>query len=362
MRRSGPLILIVIVGMLAFLGSSWLVRRNEQHKAAPHIPRVLPPGTESTAEEWSWHQMNGTNPKAEIHARDFRELSSSGRFELRQVELDIYNKEYTEYNRVVSASADFDTSSNMMYSDGQVSITLRIPVGKQPDNQLMVVTSSGVHFDIKSGRAWTDRPAAFKYPLGEGTAVGASYDPQAGELLLKSQADMTWRGRNPDALPMHIQAGQVTYKEKESKVWLGPWTKFSRDTLSMVGGSTVVAIDKEHIRSVDADQATGVDNDPDRRLDYSADHLTMNFDDKGQVANILGDRNAHLVSTTKAGRTVVSTDRIDLAFADATGKSSTLRSAVATGHSVADSHPAAAPGSNPPEERVLKSDVIHVAM
>src|SRR5581483_4231396 len=205
MRRGGPLILIVMVGIIAFLGSSWFARRAIQRKAAPHVPRVLPPGTESTAQEWSWIQMNGDKPKARIRAKDYREVSATGKFELQGVDLRLYNKAATQYNEITSAKAEFNTTSNIMYSEGDVSITLDVPVDKPPSGQLMTIRSSGVYFNTKSGKAWTDRAAAFKYPAGEGTAVGASYEPETGELALNSHADLLWRGKNPGAIPMHIE-------------------------------------------------------------------------------------------------------------------------------------------------------------
>lgn len=361
MRRGGPIILIVMVGLVALLGSSWLARRAQQLRAAPHIPRVLPPGTQSTAQGWSWQQMNGDKPKAVIHAKDVREISAPDKLELEGVELDVYNHEATQYNKVISARAELDQASNTMYSDGDVSITLKVPVNTKPSGQLMEVKSSGVHFDTKTGKASTDRAVAFKYDKGEGTAVGASYDPESGELTLKSQANMIWRGNNPNGIPMHIEAGQVIYKEKESKVYLSPWSKLTRDTLAMNGGNAVVTLDKEHIRGVDALSVQGVDNKPDRRLDYSADHLSMDFDDKGEISHIAGENHAQLISATKAGRTVVHTDRIDLTF-KTVNKSSTLQMALATGHAVAESHPVIPPTGDAPEERVLKSDILRVTM
>src|SRR5579884_104137 len=362
MRRGGPLILVEMVGLLAFLGSSWFKRRAIQRKAAPHVPRVLPPGTESTASEWKYMQWNGAKPKAEIRAKDYREVAAPGKLELQGVDFKLYNKEATEYNEIVGAKADFDTATNIMYSEGEVSITLKVPVGKPPGGQLMTIKSSGVYFNTKTGKAWTDRATAFKYPAGEGTAVGASYDPQSGELALNSHADLLWRGKNPGAIPMHIETEKVVYNEKQSKVWLTPSAKMTRDTLTMNGVNPVLTIDKEHIRTVEAQNATGMDNKPDRKLDFAADHLVMDFDNTGEVSHILGERNGKLVSTTKSGVTTVHTDRIDLAFATA-DKTSTLQSALATGHSVIESHPAAAPGAtSPPEVRVLKSDVIRAVM
>src|SRR5947209_619808 len=154
MRRTGPLILLVIVGILAFLGSSWLARRSHQRQAAPKIPRVLPPGTDATAQEWSYQVMNGDKPKAEIHAKDFKDLSASNKFELEGVEMKVYTAKGNEYDRVTCSRAELDQSSSTMYSDGEVTMMLGLPVDKHPTDRVMTITSSGVHFEIKTGKVW----------------------------------------------------------------------------------------------------------------------------------------------------------------------------------------------------------------
>ena len=101
---------------------------------------------------------------------------------------------------------------------------------------------------------------------------------------------------------MKIEAGNAVYKELESKVYLSPWSKLTRDTLTMNGGAAVVTLADQRLQLVEAQNAKGVDDQPGRRLEFSADQLDMNFDDDGQVNHIAGQRNAHLTSTAPIGR------------------------------------------------------------
>ena len=68
--------------------------------------------------------------------------------------------------------------------------------------------------------------------------MGAEYDPNASELHLQSQVSLDWRGQDGRFDPMHIEAGEAYYLEKESKVVLMPWSKLTRDTLHIEGGNS----------------------------------------------------------------------------------------------------------------------------
>jgi lipopolysaccharide export system protein LptA len=160
---------------------------------------------------------------------------------------------------------------------------------------------------------------------------------------------------------MKIEAGNAVYKELESKVYLSPWSKLTRDTLTMDGGPAVVTLADQRIQLVEAVNAKGIDDQPGRRLEFSADQIAMNFDDNGQVNHILGDRNAHLTSTAPSGVTQVNSDRVDLVLST-TDRNSILQTATAIGHATVESTPAVPPGGQKPERRLLRSDILTAHM
>jgi lipopolysaccharide export system protein LptA len=111
---------------------------------------------------------------------------------------------------------------------------------------------------------------------------------------------------------------------------------------------------------VETTNAQGTDQQPKRKLDYGADQLSIQFDNDNQVQKIVGTTNARLVSSSDTGTTRLTTDRIDMDF-DTSTKDSVLKTAIANGHSVAESLPVAKSG-DPPSARILKSDVINTKM
>ena len=147
-----------------------------------------------------------------------------------------------------SEKAQFDIDAKTLYSDGEVDIIMGVPADQPPTGRLLRIHGSGMHFASDTGKATTDRAVTFSFDRGNGSAVGAEYDPNTRELQLHSKVVLDWRGKTPEAKPMHVESDQAIYTERDSKVVLFPVSKFTRDTLHMEGGRSDVQLDKGAIR------------------------------------------------------------------------------------------------------------------
>jgi lipopolysaccharide export system protein LptA len=334
LRSTRILLLLAIVLVVGAVGTLYLRQRNSA-AGRPAAPKPL-------------------------RARHFRLANNPQRVELEDVELRLAQKD-GKYDLVRSASAEFDPDAQTLYSDGEVEITKSVPAEGVPIGRLLKIRSSGVTYDNKGGRVWTDRAAAFTFDAGDGACVGASYDPALGDIVMKSQVELHWRGGGPSSRPMKIEAGELTYKERDSYVLLQPWSRLTRGTAIIDGGEALIRLDKGVIRRVEAKAARGVDKLPSRNLEYSADRLYIDFTDRGAIQKVNAEDHARLVSTTSASRSTVTGDVIAMDF-QINGNDSELSKAVARGHSRMESAPVARPGAPEPETRRLESDVLVLAM
>jgi len=236
-----------------------------------------------------------------------------------------------------------------------------VPIEGPQTGRIVKIHSSGVTFDSDSGKATTDRATTFEFDQGGGSGVGAEYDPNARQLHLKSQVLLDWRGKTEDSIPLHIEAGEAYYLEKESKVVLMPWARLTRDTLHIEGENSTVLIEDKEIRTADVVKGHGFRDEENRKVEFAADRMHLHFITGMQVDAMNGDGNGRLVESAATMRTTVTGHHIDLDF-DTTTKESALKSAVATGSSVAEAVPIPKPGAEPGETRVLKSDMITMKM
>ncbi len=359
MRRVAPLILLAFVAIIYGVGRTYYVRLKQQARNVPVKPRTLAPGTSATFHGWKYSHTSSQKTVITIQSDDFQELD--GKDELTGVTLDIFNKEGDKYDHVRCAKAEFDVAKGILYSEGEVEITLNIPDNEQPTGRLMAIKSSGVSVESKTGKSTTDRLATFKFDRGDGQALGVDYDPNTRELNLHNDVSMTWRGTDPGTIPMKIETAQLNYKEREGKVYLTPWSKLTRDTLMLNAGPATVTLQKGNLKLVETTQAKGTDMRPGRNLEYAANQLTVEFNDYNQIQKMTGVDQARVVSHGETSQTTITSDRVVMDF-ETTDSDSLLQTAVAQGHSIMESKPVIKPGVDPSDTRVLKSETIHTKM
>ena len=177
-RRARWLVLVVLIAIVSAVGFVYHAKKTAQARNAPKPPAKLPEEISARANDWTWESTRQGRPSVRIWATDMKTNADSTHVELTGVRLHLFHKDGKTYDSVASAKADFDIPNSQMFSDGEVQITMGVPADQPeappPGGRLVVVKTSGVHFDSKSGKAFTDRAASFQFDRGEGQSVGAT--------------------------------------------------------------------------------------------------------------------------------------------------------------------------------------------
>jgi lipopolysaccharide export system protein LptA len=361
MRHTRWLFLAAIAVIVVMVVAAYIKRRDILAKETPVHPKPLDAGIDGTANDWEHTVFKGDKKHFTIRAHNFRSIKEPSLMELEGVELQLFHDNGQKSDLIRSEAAEFDVNAKTLYSDGEVDIIMDVPAGQPPTGRLLRIHGSGMRFASDTGKATTDRAVTFGFDRGNGSAVGAEYDPSTRELHLHNKVVLDWRGKTPEAKPMHVEANQAIYTERDSKVVLFPNSRFTRDTLHMEAGRSDVQLDKGVIRSAKVLMARGIHDDPGRKVEYAADELNLNFDDGMVIRTIDGHDHAQLISTSDTARTTVNSDRLDMDF-ETSAKESTLKTAVATGKSVVEATPLPRPGTQPGDTRILRSDVVRLNM
>jgi len=208
MRRTRRLILLLILAIAVAVGFIYIKQKTTQAKAAPPIPDSLPTGTSAKLNGWSYTKDEGNRSAFRIHATGMRETAEGNRYELEGVDLRVFHKRDDAFDKVTSQKALFDKSDGVLYSEGDVEIALGVPSGDQPkpSGKLLLIKSSGVRYDSKTGKAFTERAATFTFDRGEGKATGAEYDPVTGEVRMFKDVSLTMHPRTPKGKAMTVEA------------------------------------------------------------------------------------------------------------------------------------------------------------
>jgi lipopolysaccharide export system protein LptA len=362
MRRVRWLILAAIILIAIAIYTTYVQRKAALARDTVQPPPPLEKGIDGRANDWVYTQSDGDRPKVTVRAKSFKQVRAPSVMQLEGVELQLFHKDGTAYDLVHSAEAEFDITGKSLYSEGEVEIEMGIPEdGSKPPGRILKVHATGVHFASDTGKATTDRAASFEFEQGGGSATGAEYDPASRQLHLLHDVKLDWRGKNKDAKPMHVEAGEALYAEMESGVQLLQWSKLKRDTLNMEAGPAIIKLMHGAVQEVVTESAHGVQDEPGRKLEFAAEHFQLEFGEGMIVRKIQGQQNGKLVSTSKGVQTTVTTDAVILDFT-AVGKQSILANAVAAGRSVAEAKPLPQSGELLADTRVLRSEVIRLKM
>lgn len=361
MRRLALLLPLAILVIAAALWGTYRLKVRKLNAAAPQTPPLLSTILTSAAENWQWAQNKNGKPMVQISAKSSRFLKDAGKLELEDVELKLYLKDGEHYDKVKSPKAVFSQSEGKMFSDGEVEITLNVPVKGIPPHQLTSIKTTGISFDSKTGKAENDKPASFTFENGKGTCVGVFYDPDVHELHMNAAVDIYLTGKGKRSKPMHVQSERLVYQEFASKIFLGPWSKLMRDNTVVDAGGSVINMKDNQIDTIDADHAHGVDSYPKRNLDYAADMLHLTYNDDGELDKMTGNGNAHLTSVSKGSATTVKANNVDLYF-ETENNENVLRRTLASGNAFVDAKPEPSPDGKLAETKIIHSETIELKM
>jgi lipopolysaccharide export system protein LptA len=356
-------LLVAIAAILGGIGVTYRAQKKAIRQQAPPKPAALPTELNSTAEHWHYGRTDEKSQRKviDIDAADYRQVADSSRVDLRDVTLRIYNQTGDAYNLVKSAAATFFVNEHRLYSDGATQITLSVPIQGQSAHRPVSIESSAVNFDTDTYRAETDRPTTFVFERGDGKANGASYDPGVHELQLKSDVLVHWKSAAPDAKPMTIEAGALTYHEATSEIWLKPWGRMTREKTVIEGNDVVVHLRDQQVEKIEATHARGNAEYPTRKLQYGADFLLVDFVGNALIQKITGEGNAKLVSTSDSAETTTTGNHVEMYF-DAQGKESLLTRVSAAGNGVVTAKPLPVAGRQISETHVLRADQLEMKM
>lgn len=357
MRSLHWLLLAAMVLVLAAVFGTFNSLRRAQETHRRPLPPPIALDTKNSALDWEWGQSENGMPQVHITAKDMRQSTDGNTADLKDIELRLYSKTGDTYVRVRTAAAQFTTGENKLFSPGEAEVTLDVPVNGPPAHRLTSITTAGINFDSKTGHAVSDQHVAFTFENGDGTCTGADYDPSSHLLNLNSNVVLNLRGTGKNSKPMKVETAHLVWNENQSVLMLAPWARLTRDTAVIDAGPSRVELKDKLLKTIDAPNGHGTDNQPGRNIDYSADFIHVDFNDDGEMESLNAIGNAKLVSHAPASETTVTGHQVDLKFDD----QGNLTDVKSTGNGDLESKPAAVT-PDAADSRIVKSESIFLHM
>src|SRR6476661_8130228 len=147
MRRTRRLILFLLVVILSGVGFLYYIQKTTQARNTPSKPAALPDSVISTANDWVHSEKHNGITSYEVRAKNYRMDSTGSRVELEGVTLKMFSKDGKKFDEVQSAKAEFDTGQGILFSEGDVEITMGIgadpaEAAKQEGRLIVIKTSA----------------------------------------------------------------------------------------------------------------------------------------------------------------------------------------------------------------------------
>ena len=144
MRGMRWLLLVAIAAILGGVVYQYRAKKKLLARDAPVSPAPLAAGLSASSQHWQYRDtdLKTGRKKSDIDAESMQQVKDASRVDLKNVTMKIYGKDGKTYDLVKSAAATFNTAEKSLYSQGDVEITLNLPVAGLPAQRSVILKNS----------------------------------------------------------------------------------------------------------------------------------------------------------------------------------------------------------------------------
>jgi lipopolysaccharide export system protein LptA len=213
---AGAILMVAIVaGMYGY--ARWRMRH-----ALHEVPQKIGIEIQQTAEGFSISKSEEGRTLFTVSASKAVQFKQGGRAELHDVNIVVYGKDASRFDRITGADFEYDAASGDVTAKGPVAIDLEgNPEGlKRPDQAPPVemknpihIEASGLVFNRNSGNASVHGRVVFQTPQAAGSAVGIEYVAKTGTLSLL--ADISLDIASPHQAHLTATHAEITKQPRQ---------------------------------------------------------------------------------------------------------------------------------------------------
>jgi lipopolysaccharide export system protein LptA len=218
------LAIIVVAAMLllSIVGSIFYGRWRIRH-VVQDLPSRLGIEIQQTTQGFVLSKTAEGRKLFTLHAARAISFKTGGRVQLRDVEIDIYNRQNDQADSISGKDFEYDKDNQIVIAQGEAHILLHAPPPSHPEpgtngeSQIIHVTTHGLVFNQETGVATCSGEVDFQYSKSTGKSLGAEYYSKTGQLILQSQVVLTTEMQNRSAV---VHATHAVYDRQSAQVHL----------------------------------------------------------------------------------------------------------------------------------------------
>jgi lipopolysaccharide export system protein LptA len=334
---------LTALGIVVIVAGVYARRAWQLGHALKKAPLPLPVSVTQRSATFAFSKVEGDRTLFTVRASHATEFKEGNKHLLEDVWITVYGRTGARFDNLHTQQCDYLHDAGRVVCKGEVQIDLEsVEEAKQPAAQrgFRVVTSD-LSFDRQTGEARSEQPVTFRFPYGQGSAVGVSYSSNeaAVRLLRDVQLKLTQTGAGNKAEPIQLTGGSMEYR-REAHVLrlLGP-VHVQQGAREINAGQATVELspDLRARRMVASGRPELVSRDPEGTSVLSADTARLDISADGEPAHLRAE--GHLKGGRKrpanSGDQQFESDRLDMDFDPSTGNA---RRAMAEGNVIVETN------------------------
>ncbi len=320
---------LAAAGMLALIVAGvyarniWLARI-----AARKAPPAVPASVEQRSNEFSYSKVEGQRTIYTVRASRTTAFKVGNRNLLEDVAITVFGKKGERNDTLRTKACDFISNTGRISCAGEVQISLQAAGTPSAGANAIQVATSALTFDRDSGEARTDQPVTFRWPQGEGRAVGVSYDSNNGTLGLDhnvelnispTSAALPEKAAATDPKIVHVSGDRMSFQRDARIVEVDGNVHTQQGADELHAEKLLLELDAEFQarRFVASGQPQLRDQNPQGPIALSADEIVSRLRPDGSIESIVGTGNVHGTRNTPVGGDGIEAGRLELDLATA---------------------------------------------
>jgi lipopolysaccharide export system protein LptA len=303
---------LALVVASVYLRNVWVARQAEK-KAPPAVP----PTVEQRSNEFSFSKVEGQRTIYTVHASRTTEFKAGSRNLLEDVSIMVYGQKGERNDKLTTKACEFISDAGKISCAGEVLISLQ--ADRASTASTIQVETSDLSFDQHTGQALTGKPVTFRWPAGDGHAIGVRYDSNSGTLYLERNVVMTMSVSSP-GLPretktepeqaLHLTGVSMVFHRESRTVQVQGEVHAQQTTHDLFADNLLLDLDTSfHARHLVASGHPRLrDADVQGPIALDADKISAALRADGSVDSVVATGNVHGSRGTSA-----SEDNIDAA-------------------------------------------------
>jgi lipopolysaccharide export system protein LptA len=213
---------IIAILMSVAVAAVFISRSVRQASARRHGPKPVPSSVQQSSAQFSYSKVEKDRTIYTIQASQATQFKDQDLSVLQDVVVTMYGEDGNRNDTIHTRECSYEPGSGKIRCQGAVQIEIRsAPNQASPTPRSLHVETSDVTFDRDTGIAVTTQPVKFKFPNGEGQAVGLTYQSKNGVLQLEHEVELSiLQPDKPNAIPVVLKGDRLDYSHDQRIAYL----------------------------------------------------------------------------------------------------------------------------------------------